>query len=434
MPRKSENLLSDQKLKNLAAKEKSYKLADGSGLYLEVLTTGTKSWRYYYRFGDAKPDKQGREAKPQKTFTIGNYPEVGLADARRRRNEVRELVRKGIDPMQALRYQAEQVQEDTFQAVALAWFDECIKPQSESHASRIMGYLKRDIIPDAGMLAKMKTADITAQHIIPIIKAVRDRGAIDAAKRVKGFIQQIFDYAVVYRYCDRNPVRDIDTKLILPKRIKGHYAAITDPIKVGELLRNIDGYRGGASVRAILKLSPLVFLRPSELKDAEWSEFDLQAATWTLPAKRRKLPTHIKQANRPDDALLVPLSTQVLEILEELHQYTGRGTYLFPSTRGNSRPLSNNAVRVALRAMGYENGEMDAHGFRALASTLLNELGHTEKLIELQLGHAWGNEVKRAYDRSEGIHGRTSMMQQWADYLDGLRSGADVVPFKRKSA
>ncbi len=255
--------------------------------------------------------------------------------------------------MKALRYQVEPVQEDAFKAVAMAWFEECIKPLSKSHSSRVIGYLHRDIIREDGQLAAMKANEITAQHIIPIIKMVRDRGAIDAAGRVYGFISQIFDYAVTVCHCaERNPAKDIDVNLILPKRIKGHYAAITDPVKVGELLRNIDGYHGGLSVRTVLKLSPLVFLRPSELKDAEWAEFDLKAAMWTLPAKRRKLPTHVKKANRPEDVLLVPLSSQVLNTLHDLHQYTGRGAYLFPSPRGSSRTLSNNAIRLALRSMG----------------------------------------------------------------------------------
>ncbi len=430
MPRTAENLLNNPDCKKAKEDKEHRKLADGGGLYLEVLKTGTASWRYYYRFGEPKTNKQGKLVKPQKTYTIGNYPEISLANARKLRNEARQMVKEGKDPLVEKRYQTEEIKSDSFQAVAEEWFSENKSGWSESHSSRIRGYLDRDILRPLG---QKNISSIKAPDIIAIIKQVRDRGAVDAAKRVHGFIQQIFNYAVVHAYADRNPAKDIDTKLILPKVVKRHYAAITDPVQVGELLRAIEGYQGNLSVRAALRLAPYLFLRPSELVNGEWEEISFDDDTWIVPAKRRKLPTHIKQADRKEDALLVPLCCQAKTILEELHAYTGRGKYLFPSPRTRKRPLSNNALRTALRIMGYQNEDMTTHGFRAMASTLLNELGHPEKLIELQLGHVWGSEVQRAYDRSEGIEKRNVMMQAWGDYLDSLRSGADVMPFKKRA-
>ena len=330
--------------------------------------------------------------------------------------------------MAALRYQTED-RTGTFGAVAADWLEHNRAGWADGNTSRIEGYLNRDILP---VLGRMDAGAIQARDIIPIIKQVRDRGAVDAAKRVKGWISQIFDYAVVHGFADRNPAKDIDPKLILPKRVKGRFAAVTDPAKVGQLLRDIDGYQGGLSVRMLLALSPLVFTRPAEIRLAEWAEFDLDACIWTLPARRRKLPTHIKQADRAEDALLVPLSTQAIAILQELHQYTGRGQYLFPSNRGQGRPLSNNAVRVALRTMGYTNDEMTAHGFRAMASTLLNELGYRGEVVEAALGHKDKDRIRAAYNRADYLQERTVMMQAWADYLDGLRAGAQVVPIRRR--
>ncbi|HPQ95117.1 MAG: integrase arm-type DNA-binding domain-containing protein [Thiothrix sp.] len=415
-----ENKLTDSAVKSSKPKEKLYRLRDGGALSLDVMPNGSKIWRYAYRLHDK-----------QKTFTLGHYPDMTLSQARELRNEARKLVSAGTDPVEQRRYQQVQVEHTSFAAVAADWLEHNRAGWADGNTVRIEGYLNRDILPALG---RMDTASIQARDIIPIIKRVRDRGAVDAAKRVKGWIQHIFDYAVVHGFAERNPAKDIDVKLILPKRVKGRFAAVTEPGKVGQLLRDIDGYQGGLAVRSVLALSPLVFLRPAEIRLAEWAEVDRDAALWTLPARRRKLPTHIKQADRPEDALLVPLSRQALAVLQELHEYTGRGQYLFPSNRGQGRPLSNNAVRVALRTMGYENDDMTAHGFRALASTLLNELGYRSEVIEAQLGHKDKDKIRAAYNRAKYLQERTTMMQAWADYLDGLRTGGEVVPIRRKGA
>jgi integrase len=424
------NKLSSPELKAAKPKNKKYRMRDGGGLYCEVLTSGARVWRYVYRFGELKKNKAGKMVRPEKTFTIGTYPEVGIAEARKQRDIARDKVAAGIDPSlekQALR---SALADTSFEAVAEQWFAESKSGWADSHANRLHGYLKRDVYP---VIGRLEIDAVTTSNIIMIVKTVADRGAIDAAGRVKGFIQQVFDYAVLHEMVGRNTARDVKLSLILPKRIKSHFATITDPEEIGHLLRAIDGYTGTLAVRAALQLSALLFLRPSELREAEWSEIDLEKAVWTLPARRRKLLTHIKKADRPEDALIIPLSTQAISILSHLYEYTGLGKHLFPSPRGQSRVISNNALRVALRTMGYTNDDMTAHGFRALASTQLNELGYRSEVIEAQLGHKEKNEIRAAYNHAQYLPERTKMMQEWADYLDSLRSGADVVPFRNRA-
>ncbi|MEZ5535229.1 MAG: integrase arm-type DNA-binding domain-containing protein [Thiolinea sp.] len=267
--------LSDSDVRHAKPREKLYKLSDGGNLACYVLTTGTKSWRYSYRFnGD------------QKTFTIGNYPNVSLSEARKQREIAKDKVKAGIDPSlekQTLRHTSN---ETSFQAIAEEWYTSNVDGWSKEHSTRVHSYLKRDVYP---VLGRMEITTITAPTIIMIVKTVADRGAIDAAKRVKGFVQQVFDYALVHSQVDRNPAKDINLSLILPKTVKRHFAAITSPEKIGELLTAIEGYSGSLSVKAALRLSPLLFLRPTELREAEWSEIDLKRPSGRS-AKRRKLP------------------------------------------------------------------------------------------------------------------------------------------------
>ena len=247
-----------------------------------------------------------------------------------------------------------------------------MKPDwSETHHARLISYLSRDAFP---MIGSRNIAEIEAPEIIPIIMQVANRGAVDSAKRIKGMIQQVFDYALVHGKCSRNPAKDINITMLLPKTIKRHFSAITDPVKLGELLFAINGYQGSVIVRQALKIIPMVMVRPSELSSAEWSEIDIDTQTWAIPAKRRKLPKHLKDANRPQDAHIVPLCSQVITELKLIHQYTGNGKYVFPSARGNSRPMSNNALRTALRNMGFDNETITPHGFRGVASTFLNQI------------------------------------------------------------
>lgn len=221
--------------------------------------------------------------------------------------------------------------------------------------------------------------------------------------------------------------------MLLPKTIKRHFAAITDPVKLGELLFAIDAYQGSVIVRQALKIIPMVMVRPSELSSAEWSEIDINSNTWTIPAKRRKLPKHLKDANRPQDAHIVPLCCQVVTELKLIHQYTGKGKYVFPSARGNSRPMSNNALRTALRSMGFDNETITPHGFRGVASTFLNEQGFRTKVIEAQLSHKLKSDVEASYNHAQYLDERRDMLNQWGNYLEALKEGATVIPFKQQA-
>lgn len=405
--------LSDPDVRHAKPQEKLYRLRDGGGLSCDVLPTGSKVWRYNYKLNNK-----------QKTFTIGRYPNISLSDARKQRDVAKEKVSNRIDPSlekQTLRHTST---ETSFHAIAEEWHTSNVAGWSEGYSTRVYSYLKRDVYP---VLGHMEISSITAPTIIMIVKTVANgRGAVSASKRVKGYIQQVFDYALLHGKVDRNPAKDIDLTQLLPKTVKKHFAAITEPKKIGELLQAIEVYRCCLSVKAALRMSPLVFLRPTELRAAEWSEIDLNRAVWTLPAKRRKLPTHLKKANRSDDALFIPLSHQAVDILSHLYEYTGRGVYVFPSPKGTSSPISNNTVRTALRIMGYTNDEMTAHGFRAMASTRLNELGYRSEVIEAQLGHKEKNEIRAAYNHADYLEERTTMMQEWADYLDKLRESKQV--------
>jgi len=412
--------LSDSEVRHAKPQAKLYRLRDGGGLFCEVLTTSAKVWRYNYRI-------HGK----QKTFTIGNYPDTSLSEARTSKDNAKKLVSAGIDPSQQKQIKKKSLKENTFQKIAEVWLAQQKTEWSAEHYRRTKSYLERDVFP---WLGDREAKTIEAPEIIPIIMRVSDRGAVDAATRVKGFIQQVFDYAVVHGKAPRNPAKDINLQLILPKRVKKHFSAITDPVELGNLLRAIDGYHGSVVVRQALKLSPMVMVRPSELNNAEWSEFDLDSTMWTIPAKRRKLPTHIKRANKIEDAHHVPLSSQAVAVLKEIFQYTGRGQFVFPSARGRSRPMSNNAIRVALRTMGFDNDTITAHGFRGVASTFLNTMGYRSEIIEAQLAHKDKNQIRSAYNHADYIEERTVMLQEWGNYLDSLKSGdTNVVPLRKTS-
>ncbi len=410
--------LKDSEVRHAKPQDKLYRLRDGGGLFCEVLKTGAKVWRYNYRINGK-----------QKTFTIGKYPDTSLSEARTSRDEAKKLVSMGVDPSQQKQINKKALKENTFQKIAEVWLVHQ-KPQwSAEHYRRTKSYLERDVFP---WLGNREAKAIEAPEIIAVIMKVSDRGAVDAATRVKGFIQQVFDYAVVHGKAPRNPAKDINLQLILPKRVKKHFSAITDPLELGNLLRAIDGYHGSVIVRQALQLIPMVMVRPSELNNAEWIEFDLDSAMWRIPAKRRKLATHIKRANKPEDEHQVPLSSQAVKVLREVKQYTGNGKYVFPSARGRSRAMSNNAIRVALRSMGFDNDTITAHGFRAVASTFLNTLGYRSEVIEAQLAHKDKNQIRRAYNHADYIEERTVMLQEWADYLEGLKLGDNkIIPIKR---
>ncbi len=394
--------LSDAKVRNAKPREKQYKLFDGDGLFLLVTPNGKKGWRFKYRF-----------AGKEKLISFGTYPEVSLSDAREKRLAARKQVAADIDPSQVRRAQQQSaVQElDSFEVVAREWHQKFTPTWTEVHAHTTLRRLERDVFP---WLGSLPIAEIKAPDVLKVLRRVETRGALETAHRIKTICGQVFRYAIATGRAERDPAADL--KGALPPAKKNHLAAITDPAKVADLLRAIDGYQGSFVVKCALQLAPLVFVRPGELRQAEWTEIDFDAAEWNIPAERMKMK----------DAHLVPLSTQSLAILRELHALTSRSRYLFPSARSNARPLSNNAVNAALRRMGYEKDEMTGHGFRAMARTIMDEiLKFRPDYIEHQLAHAVRDPNGRAYNRTAHRDERKIMMQRWADYLDSLKSSQD---------
>lgn len=410
------NTLDAKTVQNAKPTEKAYKLFDGAGLFLLVQPTGSKLWRLKYRF-------DGRE----KLLALGAYPAITLAQARERRDQARRDLAHGIDPSakkKAEKHTRVAQAANTFEAVAREWHQAVhCAAVTEGHAARTLLRLEQDAFPWIGSIP---IAEVTAPKLLDALRKVEARGAIETAHRVRQACGQVFRYGIATGRCERDPAADLRDAL-QPVIVK-HHAAITEPRKVGELLRAFDDYQGLPTTRAALKLAPLVFLRPGELRQAEWSEFDLDAAVWTVPAARMKRTKQQKVSGAPH---LVPLSRQAVAVLRELEPLTGRGRYVFPSPRGGSRPMSDNAVLSALRRMGFAKDEMSGHGFRAMARTLMAErLGVPESVVEAQLAHAVRDSLGRAYNRTEFVDQRREMMQQWADYLDSLRRGAQVLPLK----
>jgi len=386
--------------------DKSYKLADGGGLYLEVARAGGKWWRLKYRFG-------GKE----KRLALGVYPDVTLADARQRRDEARRLLAQGIDPgehRKATRHTA--AAPESFEAVAREWHAKFAPTWTPEHAARMLQRLELNVFPWIG---GRPVREITAPELLAVLRRVEARGRLETAHRAHQNCGAVFRYAVATGRAERDPSGDL--RGALPPASKRHHAAIIDPKAIVELLRAIDGYTGSLVTTCALRLAPLVFVRPGELRRAEWAEIDLDAAEWRIPAAKMKMRApHI-----------VPLSSQAVAILREIHPLTGRGRYVFPGARSAERPMSENTVNAALRRLGYEKDVMTGHGFRSMASTTLNEQQWLETAIERQLAHVEPNKVKGAYDYAKHLPERRKMMQAWADYLDGLKQGADVVPLRR---
>lgn len=410
------NKLTDPAIRNAKPQARPFNLADGGGLGLEVQPSGAKWWRFRYRI-------DGKE----KMLSFGTHPEVSLKDARERREQARRDIAAGIDPgakRKAEKATRAELAANTFEAVAREWHQAVHVPAvTEGHAARTLLRLEQDAFPWFGALP---IAEVTAPKLLEALRKVEARRAIETAHRVRQACGQVFRYGIATGRCERDPAADLRDAL-QPVIVK-HHAAITEPRKVGELLRAFDDYQGLPTTRAALKLAPLVFLRPGELRRAEWSEFDLDAAVWTVPAARMKRTKQQKADGVPH---LVPLSRQAVAVLRDLEALTGHGRYVFPSPRGGARPMSDNAVLSALRRMGFAKDEMSGHGFRAMARTLMAErLGVPESVVEAQLAHAVRDSLGRAYNRTEFIEQRRSMMQQWADYLDGLKQGAQVLPFK----
>jgi integrase len=414
------NKLTDPAIRNAKPRDAVYNLPDGGGLGLEVQPSGAKWWRLRYRFG-------GKE----KMLSLGTHPEVSLKDARERRDNARKDIAAGIDPGAKRKAEKETrtaLAANTFEAVAREWHKTVHTAKvSEGHAERTLIRLEQDAFPWIGATP---IAKITAPKLLEALRKIEARGAIETAHRVRHACGQVFRYGIATGRCERDPAADLRDAL-KPVIVK-HHAAITDPKQVGGMLRAFDDYQGMPTTRAALKLAPLVFLRPGELRQAEWAEFDLDAAMWTIPAPKMKRSKQQKLSGAPH---VVPLSTQAVAVLRDLAPLTGHGRYVFPSPRGGDRPMSENGVLSALRRMGFAKDEMTGHGFRAMARTLMVErLDVPEAVVEAQLAHSVKDSLGRAYNRTEFMAQRRAMMQTWADYLDTLRRGAEVIPFAPKQS
>jgi integrase len=402
-------MLTDTACKNAKPREKPYKLSDEKGMYLEVMPNGSKYFRMKYRFG-------GKE----KRLAFGVYPETGLKDARDKRDEARKSLAQGIDPS-AERKAAKDAQAgaDSFEAIAREWLAKNERRWAETTHRHIKDRLEINLFPWIGA---RPIAEITARELLAALNKTVERGRIDTAQRVKADSGRVFSYAVATGRAERNPTADLAGAL--PTAKAQHRATIIEPWQVGELLRAIDAYTGTFVVRAAFKLAPLLFLRPGELVQAEWAEFDLEAGEWRIPGERMKMGgRHI-----------VPLPRQAVEVLRELHALTGAGRYVFPGVSSKKVHMSRESIRAALIRMGYgpdSETPMTAHGFRGMASTLLHEQGWNSDVIERQLAHAERNKIKAAYNHAEHLPERRRMMQAWADYLDGLKAGAQVIPIRR---
>jgi integrase len=392
------------------AEGKPIKYTDGGGLFLLVNQSG-KYWRYSYRFNDK-----------QKTLALGVYPDINLKTAREKHQEARELLARGVDPSEYKQQaKAEQIAitENTFEAIALEWFSKFSKDWAESYSIKLISRFKNDVFP---WLGNRPIATIEPPEILKCLKRVEERGALDSAHRIKRNIGQVFRYAVATGRAQRDQTADL--KGSLPPTKKTNLAAIIDPLRVGGLMRDIQAYEGHLTTRTALQFSAYLFQRPNEIRSMEWSEIDINKALWSIPANKMKM-------RQPH---LVPLPKQCLELLEEIRPLTGHRRYVFPSMTDSTKPMSNNTIRQALRRMEYSKEDMTAHGFRAMARTILEEVLEVNPVyIEQQLAHAVKDANGTAYNRTKHLAKRIAMMQQWADYLDSLREGAQVIPFKTKT-
>jgi integrase len=401
--------LTNTAIKNAKPSEKPYKVFDERGLYLEVAPKGGKWWRFKYRFS-------GKE----KRLSLGVYPDISLKVARDRREEARKLLTEGVDPSQKRKAQKAtnaKFAGNSFEVLAREWFDQRSSSWSAGHASRIIRRLERDIFP---WLGSQPIMEIDPPKLLSVIRRIEKRGALETAHRALGNCGQVFRYAIATSRAKNDP--SVDLNGALPPSRGEHFASITEPKLVAEILRAIDGYEGTLTVRCALRLAPLVFVRPGELRKAKWDEVDLSVGEWRY------------FITKTDTQHIVPLSRQALEILKDLRPLTGNGPYVFPGIRSKERPMSDNAILAALRRMGIGKEEMTGHGFRAMARTILDEvLGFRPDLIEHQLAHTVRDPHGRAYNRTAHLPERKKMMQDWSDYLDKLKTEGDLIPLRREA-
>ncbi len=400
--------LTDTAARSAKPGDKPFKLADEKGLFLLVHPNGSKYWRLKYRF-----------AGKEKVLALGVYPEVRLAEARERRDQARKNLANGIDPSTAKRLSKQAVtlaHENSFEAVAREWFAKYSPGWAASHGDKIIRRFERDVFPWIG---SRPIGEINAPELLTVLRRIEIRGALETAHRAHQNCGQVFRYAVATGRAERDPSHDL--RGALPPTKERHHPSITDPKAIGALLRAIEGYQGAFVTKCALRLAPLLFVRPGELRKAEWCEIDLDKAEWRIPAEKMKMrAVHI-----------VPLSAQAVATLRELHPLTGSGKHVFPGARNRNRPMSENTVNAALRRLGYSKDDMTGHGFRSMASTILNEQGWNRDAIERQLAHGERDSIRAAYNYAEHLPERREMMQHWSNYLGALMSGGQILPLRR---
>lgn len=408
-------MLTDAECKNAVCspEKKRERLACSGGLYLEVTPNGSKRWFWKYR----KDGKEGRMA-------LGSYPDVGPKQARAARDAAKAQKSEGLDPVQARKLEKlknTRSTGDTFKAVAMEWYIKQAPQWSASHAERTLRQLERDLFPWIG---ERPIAEIHAMELLAALHKVEERGAVETADRVRLVAGMVWDYWLPTADVQQRNITEGLKARLTPYRGKS-FAAIVEPIRMGELLRAIKSYKGGPIVRTALQLAPMLYQRPGNLREMEWAELDLEAGLWTIPSMKMK---RTKQEKENGEAHVVPLPTQAVALLKAIQPLTGRGRYVFPGERSHDRPISDNSVRSGLYALGFGK-EQTWHGFRASARTMLvDELNLDPLAIEANLAHAVKDANGRSYNRTQYLKQRFDLVQQWADYLDKLARGADVIP------
>jgi integrase len=408
--------LTDIGIKKIKPREKTFKLFDGGGLYIQIEPTGGKLWRYKYRF-------DGKE----KRLAFGKYPDVSLQEARKRHQEAREQLAQGIDPAaakNAIKAAKEGRAANSFEVVAREWFETWKKDKTERHSGYTITRLEKNVFPYIG---NMPVADIKAPEVLDVCRRMEKRGVLEMAHRVKVVISQVMRYATATGRADRDPCPDLRGAL---QTVQSQpLPSLTTPTEVAGLLKAIDSYKGTHIVQSALALAPLVFVRPGELRNAKWADIDIENAEWIFYYSKQRANIKVKRQ------LIVPLSRQTVAILKDLHPLTGDGTYVFPGLRPG-RPISDGTINKALRSMGYDTRtEITGHGFRAMARTVIAERLHLDtQWIERQLSHKTSERLGESYDRTQYLDDRRQMMQTWADYLDGLKSGEPKKAISAKRA
>lgn len=403
--------LTDAAIRKAKPTNKPFKLFDERGLLVLVAPSGGKLWRFRYRFGGK-----------YKTLGLGVYPDVPLAKARGKRDEARELLAQNIDPGEDRKKQrAEKAERATnsFEIVAREWFAKHSPSWAPSHADKILNRLENDVFPWIG---KRPIAEINAPELLKMLRRIEGRGALDTAHRAHQNCGQVFRYAIATGRASRDP--SVDLRGALPPAKHKHFASITEPAKVGELLRAIDAFQGTFVVQCALRLAPMLFVRPGELRKATWDGFNLDSGEWHYLVTKTKTD-HV-----------VPLSSQAVEILRDLHKLTGQRQHVFPGGQDPRKPMSEAAINAALRRMGYDTRtEITGHGFRAMARTILDEqLNVRPEIVEQQLAHTVRDPLGRAYNRTKHVAERRKMMQRWSDYLDELKAGAKIISLRSQAA